>query len=253
MNLRSSVYYYRGYLANKKLHNPPIIIGGCERSGTSLLQSVISAHPSIYAIGEETWAFCYGHAAGFNSKKNIRILRLYKALGRSNIPSSCNRWCEKSPANIFYFDSILEYFKNKVKLIYIIRDGRDVVTSIHPSNKSKPWVSIDRWLDVAEKGYQYRECDQVLTIKYEDLILNFDTTVKSICEHAGVSVEDQIMNWHKYAKIKKSKNLIGNTVEKISKESIGKFDSNDFKHRNIVEKFLLNDKAMYFLKLYNYI
>ena len=38
----------------------PLIIGGCGRSGTTLLLSVLSAHPKVLAIPHETEAFCPG-------------------------------------------------------------------------------------------------------------------------------------------------------------------------------------------------
>lgn len=253
MKLKNLKYYLNGYIAYKNLTDSPVIIGGCERSGTSLLQSIISAHPSIFAIEEETWAFCYGPASGFRGNKPIRIARLFKALGRKTIPTSCTKWSEKSPANVFYFDSIQNYFSNNAKLIYIIRDGRDVVTSMHPANSSKPWVSIDRWVQAMEQGYQYKDCTQVLTIKYEDLITDFSKTAEIICNHIDVNIDKKMLNWHKHATIKNNKNLIGNTVKELTNKSIHKFEDHDFKHKNIIEEFMNNEKAMHFLKLYNYI
>jgi len=246
------VQYLSGYIASKQFTSPPVIIGGCERSGTSLLQSIISAHHEIFAIEDETWSFCYGPAAGFKGNKPIRKLRLYKALGISNIPKQCTRWSEKSPANIFYFDAILNHFSNNVRLIHIVRDGRDVITSMHPDNPSKPWVSVERWVQAVEKGYRYRELPQVLTIKYEDLITDFTNTVKLICEHIGVEVDEQILDWHKHAAIKRNKNLIGNTVKKLSNKSIRKFESDDFRHKNLIDEFMANDKAVYFINKYKY-
>lgn len=253
MKLSNSIYYLKGYLDSKKLTGPPVIIGGCERSGTSLLQSIISAHPDIFAIDNETWAFCYGPVVGFKSDKPIKISRFYKALGAMNSSKNCSVWSEKSPANIFYFDSTIEYFSGNVRLIHIVRDGRDVVTSMHPGNSRKPWVSIDRWLNVMEKGYQFKDCPQVLTIRYEDLITDFKKTVELICAHIGVDVNDQILNWHQNATIKLNKNLIGETVEKLSSKSIRKFESKDFKHQDIIKNFLENERAMYFLKMHNYL
>lgn len=253
MKLSNIKYYLNGYVAYKRFNEPPVIIGGCERSGTSLLQSIISAHPSIFAVEAETWAFCYGPAAGFNSNKPVRISRLYKALGSEKIPASCTRWCEKSPANISYFNSIIKYFSNNIKLIYIIRDGRDVVSSMHPGNSSKPWVSISRWVKAVEEGYRYIDNKSVLTIRYEDLVTDFESTIKLVCEYIGVNVDDKILNWHEHATIKRSINLIGSEINEISDKSIRKFERSDFNHKHIIEKFMSNERAVYFLKRYNYI
>ena len=253
MKLESIKQYINGYLAYKKLDHTPIIIGGCERSGTSLLQSIISSHPQIHSIEEETWAFCYGPATGFSGNKPIRLKRLIKALGTKQIPESCNRWCEKSPANIFYFNEIIKYFSNNVKLIHIIRDGRDVISSIHPDNPSKPWVSSDRWIQAAQAGYQYRNQALVLTIKYEDLINEYDKTIRLICGHIGIPLVSEILNWHKHTKIKSNKNLIGNTVNKISSKSINKHQAVDFQFKEVVDKFMQDEKASQLLKDYGYL
>lgn len=253
MRLTHLQQYLKGYIISKKLTLPPVIIGGCERSGTTLLQSIVSAHPAIFTIEGETWAFCYGAAANFKGNRPIRIMRLYKALGRQSFPNHCTRWCEKSPANVFYFDAILKYFSNNIKLIHIVRDGRDVVTSMHPSNPSKPWVSVERWVQAVEKGYQYRDYAQVLTIKYEDLIMNFSNSAELICEHIGVDFENRLLDWHRYATIKSSRNLIGSTVKDLSNRSIRKFETDDFKHKKIIEEFMRNKRAVRFLELYGYI
>ncbi|MCA9555784.1 MAG: sulfotransferase, partial [Myxococcales bacterium] len=39
---------------------PPIIIGGCGRSGTTLVASILSCHPRIAVVGPETRAFAAG-------------------------------------------------------------------------------------------------------------------------------------------------------------------------------------------------
>ncbi len=246
-------YYLKGIVNYRTLTQPPIIIGGCERSGTSLLTSVMSAHPEVLAMEEETWSFCYGPHAGFDSHRPIRIKRLIKTLGRYTPRPSHRRWCEKSPANIFYFDEILRYFSNNVRLIHIIRDGRDVVTSIHPADKSRTWVSPDRWAAAAEKGLQYHSHPNVITIKYEELITSFKSTIEKICCHAGIKPHNNIYTWHKHATITKSKNLIGSSISDLSTHSIRKFEQKDFRHHDIITDFMKNENAVKYMKLFGYL
>ena len=214
-------YYLKGYISYKRMTDAPVIIGGCERSGTSLLLSIISAAPDIYAIKEETWAFCYGPEAGFNSQRPIRPLRLLKYIGLEPPKPTHIRWCEKSPANIFDFDEILHHFNNNAKLIHIIRDGRDVVTSIHPNNKATTWVSIDRWIASASAGLKHMDNPAVLTIKYEDLILYFEETATKICNHINESHSDHIIEWHRHATIRTNKNLIGKKYKSSRQNLLG--------------------------------
>ena len=46
-------YGLKIFLLKRKLYKPPIIIGGCARSGTSLLCIILSAHPKIYSLPYE--------------------------------------------------------------------------------------------------------------------------------------------------------------------------------------------------------
>jgi len=56
----SKVAYVKSWLFDRKLSRTrrPIVIGGCARSGTSLLLSLLSCHPQIIAIPVETQTLC---------------------------------------------------------------------------------------------------------------------------------------------------------------------------------------------------
>jgi hypothetical protein len=65
MNETADLFKDQAQLTNRmagslltSLPQKPIIIGGCARSGTTLLLSVLSCHPNIYAIPDETYTFC---------------------------------------------------------------------------------------------------------------------------------------------------------------------------------------------------
>ena len=138
------------YLGKKKMkgrfQDMPIIIGGCGRSGTTLLLSIISAHPNIFAFPKEIGVFSEWH------NSNPRIDRLYRYVLVNSLPNEKNRWCEKTPGNVRHFDKILSYFNNKVKLIHIIRDGRDVMLSKHPKKPDSYWIFPVIWINDVKEG-----------------------------------------------------------------------------------------------------
>ena len=130
---------------------PPILIGGCPRSGTTLLLSILSAHPSILAIHDEMWGFWPTETEEEFSKMMRKFyLRLDKRLKKMAIPASCTRWCEKTPNNVREFGKIIQWFRPTPKLLHIVRDGRDVATSVHPSDPSKYWVPVEQWRAMVE-------------------------------------------------------------------------------------------------------
>lgn len=171
------------------LSRKPIVIGGGGRSGTTLLLSILSCHPNIFAIGRETHAFCpdgYVREGGYNPTPRLnspfRLWRLYRNLAHQQLSGSLTRWCEKTPRNVVYFGKILQYFGERVRIINLVRDGRDVVTSYHPPDPTRFWISPPRWVQDVSAGKQIEGHPQVLTIRYEDLVLNYEKTVRRICE-----------------------------------------------------------------------
>jgi hypothetical protein len=252
MKIVSIYYIINGYINYKRLRKKPIVIGGCERSGTSILLSILSAIRSIFAIEHETWSLCHSHAAGFSSNNPIDIKRLFWRLGREKIPKQCNRWCEKSPANIFYVKEIIEHFSGNVNIIQIVRDGRDVVTSKHPLNLQKNWVSINRWISSVEAGLNYNHIPQVLTIRYEDLVIDYERTIKKICQHIEEKCDGRVINWYENTKIKRSINIRGTKITPLFTDSIRKYKKLNFNNQKILDEFKKNKRATELLKVYKY-
>jgi len=248
----------------KQLIKPPVMIGGCGRSGTTLLASILSAHPSIAMIPHETRAFSISakfirenkgpKELGWDklTKKNKRI---YNKLKQIDIKETHTRWGEKSPYNVLYFDKILKYFDNNVRLIHIVRDGRDVQSSRHPYAPDRFWNELSRWEINVSCGLKFLNHPQVLTIKYEDLILKFNDTITTICDFIEEDVCKEMLEWHKYTAYgKKCKNLNSNKYEnKLSTSSIRKWESTeDEEIKNRVKEFMECPKSVELLKKLGY-
>jgi hypothetical protein len=188
---------------------PPIVIGGCARSGTTLLLSVLSCHSRIFAIKKETYTLATAKGnrePGTYPSRPLKLERLARQLekAKARAPSSCHRWCEKSPKNVLSFGAILEAFGENVRLIHMVRDGRDVVTSIHPGNPGRFWVSKDRWVLDVSVGLAFADHPQVLTVKYEDLTRNYPATISTICDFLDEEVEPSFFAYPDTATIKTS-------------------------------------------------
>lgn len=245
--------YALGLLRAQEYSRPPIVVGGCERSGTTLLQSVISAHPRIDAFAEELWCFCHDIRAGFPPGRPIRMRRLYKYLGSRPKPGDTWRWSEKSPANVFYFQQILEYFSGRVRLVQIVRDGRDVVSSLHPARPNEPWVSVDRWKASVTAGLAFTSDPRVLTIRYEDLVLDYERTARELFAFLDEDFSEKALRWHDHAKIRTSDNLIGGDVHKLSGSSVRKFERPDFPFDDLVASLMADAEARELLSFFDYL
>ncbi len=195
------INYFGKAKEQKAFTKEPIIIGGCARSGTSLLLSILSAHPAIHAIPVETDAF-----TEWDNKGNpIRIDRLYRELLFHSIKPSSSRWCEKRPYNVRYIPELLKFYKEQVKFIHIIRDPRSVCTSVHPSKPKQYWVDLDRYIHDVSLGLAYEGHPAVYTIKYEELIADTETEITKLCKFVNEPLVDSMKNWYEHATVRSNR------------------------------------------------
>jgi Sulfotransferase family len=132
--------------------DPPIFVVGCYRGGTTLLERVLLCHPEIVGPGFETQLFSrvrYGRAldhpeeyealtAGVGSDDNLRrdaIAAFAAAVDELARGRGARCWVEKSPEHVYHARFIIARFAG-ARIVHVVRDARDVVTSILHT----PWV-----------------------------------------------------------------------------------------------------------------
>jgi hypothetical protein len=214
----------------------PIIIAGGARSGTTLLLSILSAHPSIFAFKSELGLFKCGREIDGHFMPD-RIDRLYSGMLLNRMGRKVDRWCEKTPNNIRYIPRIDSFFQGKdYRFIHIIRDGRDVILSRHPHTTHRYYhVEPEEWIADVQAGLKHQERENFLTIHYESLIGDFKNTMTSVCEHIGIDLSDEILNFYDHARVRKSPAYYSD-LEKIHSNSIGRWEKPENKKR--VEELL---------------
>ncbi len=224
----------------------PIIIGACPRSGTTLMLSILDAHPHIFGIQNQTYAF----TVWGNDSQPTRLDRLYRELLLHKIPEQKRRWCEKTPKNIQFFDQILRYFGHRVKLIHMIRDGRDVVTSKHPRHTpDQYWVSVRRWISDVKQGLAFAGHPHVYTLKYENLVHQYESEIQKLIHFLNEDMTAEIGNWLQHTAVKKSKHW-ASPVQNLHGKAIGKWQKPE--HRRRYEEFMANDEAVELLQRLGY-
>ncbi|MEQ1930122.1 MAG: sulfotransferase [Parvularculaceae bacterium] len=125
---------------------PPIFIGGCPRSGTTLLRALLDSHPSI-VCGPELRAFPALASLSADMRRVMgetlavhyrlpaeRLDAVFAELIGSFLEplrekSGKARAAEKTPANALHFAELARLFP-EAHFVQIIRDGRDVVASL---------------------------------------------------------------------------------------------------------------------------
>ena len=213
----------------------PIVIGGCGRTGTTLLLSILGSLGNIFAIPEETYAFY---------PKPLRLQKLISCIEETG----GRRWCEKTPKNVQSYQSIHDMFDGNVCIINMIRDGRDVTTSIHPNGKGRYWVDVDRWYNDTLAGIR---CNFVLNVKYEDLVQTPDETIKRICDFIGENFDPSVVDYVGKTNVKENIALFGGAKD-INTKSVRKWENAKSKYSDRLNEFYSHEKAVELLKFLNY-
>lgn len=198
----------------------PILIGGCGRSGTTLLLAVLGAHPEIFALEEEMYAF---YPLPFRLKSLTATLR-NKALG-----NSWTRWCEKTPKNVRAFGFIHAAFGGKVKLIHMVRDGRDVITSHHPNAADRYYVSPQRWVSDVKAGLEHR--DKSLLVRYEDLVSSPESTLHEICDYLELEYHPRLIDYSLHSTVRENKAWEGRAAKPLNADRLGRWQTPEHQKR----------------------
>jgi hypothetical protein len=141
---------------NKTKIEKPIFIVGAGHSGTSLLNQVLSKHPSIVSWHENNKVWIWGNVFKNSDllteadltpkiKKHIenRFVKYLQKSGKQRI-------CDKTPRNCLRISFVLAVFPD-AKIIHIVRDGRSVISSTKNQLAQKSY-SLGKQLQIKLKG-----------------------------------------------------------------------------------------------------
>ncbi|HEV8554001.1 MAG TPA: sulfotransferase [Casimicrobiaceae bacterium] len=218
--------------------DPPIVVGGPPRSGTTLLLSILGSHPRIHAIDYETTAF----------HPELKLEKLFAALFFENesrrlraIPRTKARFAEKTPGNIRHAEEVDAYFGGRVKFINIFRDARDVITSRHPLNPDEYWVPLARWIVDVRKGLEAQGRANVCSIKYEELIADPEATIARVCAFLGETFDPNMLEYQKHTNVKRHLAWQDN-ARAIHADSLRKWERPE--HAARIREFMDNAEAV---------
>lgn len=193
-----------------------IFVGGCGRTGTTLVREILSRHSRIAGGPEsdilsrlpnlrrlaEAWNLDAGEVRRLHEASSSMIDfagRFYRSYANAQ---GKPRWSDKSPGNVRVVRRLLSRFP-RARFIHTIRDGRDVVCSLrnHPSEKVvkgevvpiKTVNPIDQcarlWLDDTSVGLPYRNHPRYMEVRYEALVQEPERVVRELCRFVGESFE----------------------------------------------------------------
>ncbi len=200
-----------------------IFLVGSPRSGTTILQSLLAAHPEIISFPESKF-FHYLLYEEFATKLPSRLetfLRneihrpellndfddnqtvankaswFVRILDGLAIEQNKSIWLEKTPEHIYFIEDIQSLIPD-AKFIHILRDGMDTIASMYEAtrNFTDLWGGvwdlehcIDRWKDAVLTSHKYINNSRHILVKYEELIDNKNVVLTNICNFLGIEYD----------------------------------------------------------------
>ncbi len=189
----------------------PIFIVGMPRSGTTLVESTIAAHSSVFAGGERPLLPQINDAVlSYSTQNNDRLppqkmLEDWANAYLTDIPDigDASHFTDKNPINIESVGLISILFPN-APIIHIRRNPIETCLSIFKHNFSKFWPFAHSPLDTAHYYSQYTQLvaywekvlgDKFLTIQYESFAKYFSTMAPILLEHCELEWEAECLNF----------------------------------------------------------
>jgi len=149
-----------------------VFLVGCSRSGTTLLQTLLSSHSKIHSFPETGFFIKSVHRRcqltalfGFATGREYQALQTFlRKIDREDLAGHVSKqslffqtsvnsfisildyltleegkdiWIEKSPKH-FYYTNLIKKYVPDAYFIFIVRDGRDVVASIYDRSLKFP-------------------------------------------------------------------------------------------------------------------
>lgn len=208
-----------------------LFLVGCPRSGTTLLQSLLSAHPQVLSFPETHF---YSHmpssnrilrrlglarwdapvrfsqllgtlglppvkAGGWSVASYLR--RLVAALDKATLEAGKTVWLEKTPRHLYYLDAIARTLPD-AKFIHLVRSGPDVVASLYEVTHEYPelWggqrsleLCVARWIKDIDISRRYQGKCHHFTVRYEALVDDPAASLRDLFDFIGVPADEAVL------------------------------------------------------------
>lgn len=219
----------------------PVFLGGCDRSGTTFLGSLLGGHDGCLTVPEfqakadllrvigggqhplavheamatlrNNWRFRIWNlpTEAVSSKLSDTSLAtpprtiieaVVAAYGETQgkYVDSTRYWIDHTPSNMKDSSTLLKTFP-EARFIHIVRDGRAVAASVMPLSwgPHTPDRAAQWWLQRMAFGLANEialSSEQILRIKYEDLVLETTAMLEEICAFLGLDYQPHMAQGH---------------------------------------------------------
>jgi len=205
----------------------PIFVLGCGHSGTTLLRTILNAHPRLCGGPEHglfssvsDWnaplrtkprfsgkpqdatrlhqEFCCSNEDMCRRLDRLRNITVVD-YARSVLSAYCAaqgkaRWVHKHPSAVHMMNHFVQSFPDG-RFLYVVRDGRDVACSLAERLGSLR-EGVSRWVRDNAKMVPFLSLPALLTVKYEALVASPERELRRILCHLGEAYSDRMLRYH---------------------------------------------------------
>ncbi len=199
----------------------PVFIVGMPRSGTTLVEQILSSHSEVFGAGElndmkfvaaktqQLSKFEQGYPASlpglqkedYTNLGNAYLSRLQQLAGDAGF----SRYIDKHPLNFQFVGLIYSMFPN-ARIIHTVRNPLDTCLSCFFQNFTK---GQDYSFDLIALAHFYNDYRRVMehwetiypgkiyTVRYEDMVENQEAETRKLLEFMGLEFEQDCIDFHK--------------------------------------------------------
>lgn len=192
----------------------PVFIVGMPRSGTTLVEQILAAHPGVFAAGElqeirRIWRDLTQAKGGVLGLSRLTQVEVNDAADRyleflARIDPKAPRVTDKMPHNFEQLWLINLCFPH-ARVIHCVRDPMDTCVSCYTTQFG---LAHGYSTDLASLGHAYAQYRRLMNhwrsvldvpmieIAYEDLVADLETHARRIVGHAGLEWDDACLRFY---------------------------------------------------------
>ncbi|MBT8054610.1 MAG: sulfotransferase [Gammaproteobacteria bacterium] len=204
---------------NAEQSNRPIFILGMPRSGTSLVEKILSSHSQVFGAGELDYFYALAAKSFLNPSRHYQYdpvesypVSRFEQLGKdyleklAQLDTQAPRVTDKLPFNFMLIGLIRKALPN-ARIIHCVRDARDNCLSIYKQNFATENYRFAYNLEsVAQFHNIYRALMKhwhevlpgaIYDLNYEALAQNPEPEIRKLLEACELEWEDSCLKFHK--------------------------------------------------------
>ncbi|MEG4917102.1 sulfotransferase [Microcoleus sp. B7-D4] len=207
-----------------------IFLVGSPRSGTTMLQSLLAAHPEVISFPESKFFhyLLYKKFAGnfpgrmeaffkdeinrpellqdFDNSQTVATKVSWFVGVLDGLAAEQNKsiWLEKTPEHIYFIEDIQRFLPD-AKFIHILRNSMDTIASLHEATRNSHdlWGPgwdlnhcIHRWKEAMLISHKYAKKSNHILVKYEEILDNKVKKLEEICHFMGIEYDERMLDFY---------------------------------------------------------